>query len=489
MSQLIESQQMAKWNIQSFRPPQKEVIEHLLGGGSALLLMPTGGGKSLCYQWLAGFGSRGLVLVVSPLIALMEDQQQKARALGIKSIFINSSLSKAEKEQRLKDLGKKKYQLLFVTPERFRKPEFIQALKLESLGLLAIDEAHCISQWGQDFRPEYSRLGEIRQGLGSPPVLALTATATLDVQKDIQQQLQSAPQEEIPWFKAPIARSNLKVHVHSVYGTDAKIQHLVAFRHHLVGPGIVYFSLISVLQNFSYELNKLGIKHYIYHGQMSARDRKKNQQAFLQSDSDWILATPAFGLGVDKPNVRGVFHCEIPASLEAYFQEIGRAGRDGQRAEAHLLFDEDDVSIQMDFIKWATPEPSFICKVFQLVRDHRHRVLIDGREYLREQLHFYHKHDFRLETALNLLERWECIATDEKNSKDIRVIEEPSPEFLDEDKNKIRQNTLHQKLLQIVQWAKQSEGCRMQAIYQYFGENFSPPCGLCDLCQAEEESC
>lgn len=488
MPHLIESRHLAQWKIQSFRPPQKEVIEHVLGGGSALLLMPTGGGKSLCYQWPAAFGKQGLVLVVSPLIALMEDQQIKAKNLGIATGFINSSLTKQEKDSRLKKLSQNEYQLFFVTPERFRKTDFMNILQGLQLGLLAIDEAHCISQWGQDFRPEYSRLGEIRKSLGLPPVLALTATATEQVQADILKQLQSSDEEIIPLFKASIARDNLQVYVHDLYGRESKIRQLVALRHHLPGPGIIYFSLIGELERFSFELSKLNISHLVYHGQMSPKDRRRSQKLFLESDTEWILATPAFGLGVDKPNVRCVVHCEVPSSLESYFQEMGRAGRDGDSAEAHLLFDEDDVTIQMDFIKWATPDPSYIRKVYLLIKKNRDRIFMEGNEYLREQMHFYHKRDFRLETALNLLERWECIAINEKNPRDMQVLEEPLTELLDEEQNKMRIEALNRKLLQMVQWAKMTEGCRMQTIYNYFGEADVQACGHCDLCLAEKGS-
>ncbi|MCB0391348.1 MAG: ATP-dependent DNA helicase RecQ [Bdellovibrionales bacterium] len=483
MKTLIKAEQLAQWQIHEFRPPQREVIEHILQEGSALLIMPTGGGKSLTYQWPAAFANKDLVLVISPLIALMGDQVQKARELGIRADFINSSLSKEEKEKKLIKLKQQKYQLLFVTPERFRKQEFNDIIENVKISLLAIDEAHCISQWGQDFRPEYSRLGEIRKQLGNPPVLALTATATEAVQKDIIQQLNQENTDPIKLFKAPIHRNNLQLQVHDLYGRETKIRNLVALRHHVPGPGIIYFSLISELQKVSDEIAKLGIEHLIYHGQVSAKDRWRNQKSFIASDNLWILATPAFGLGVDKPNVRLVVHCELPASIEAYYQEIGRAGRDGQEAEVHLFFDQDDISIQMDFIKWATPEASFVRKVYQIIKDYSDRILIEGVEYIREQLHFYHKRDFRLETSLNLLERWGCIIIDEKNRRMMTAVEEPSQELLDENQQIQRLKVQNQKLLELVQWALMSEGCRLATIYRYFGEENPKPCGKCDLCK------
>lgn len=480
----MEHPQALKWQIKSFRSPQQEVINHVSEGASALMIMPTGGGKSLCYQWVAAASSDRFVVVVSPLIALMADQQDKARELGIDAIYINSSLSKEEREKRVQKVRKGKCQLVFVTPERFRKQEFVEAVKQRAITLLAIDEAHCISQWGQDFRPEYSRLGEIRQELGYPPVLALTATATPEVQQDIIVQLQREG-EDFPVFKAPIFRPNLNLKVHDPYGREEKIRSLVGLRHIVPGPGIIYFSLISELEKVSQELSKLGLDHMIYHGQMSPKLRNKNQRQFIKSESDWILATPAFGLGVDKPNVRLVVHCEIPASLEAYYQEIGRAGRDGLESEIHLLFDEDDISIQMDFIKWATPDESFVRMVYQTINKNRDRILSQGIEFIREQMHFYHKRDFRVETSLNLLERWGCVSINPQNSREINVVNDLPDDLLELMRAEERKKNLTQKLYHMVQWAHLSSGCRMQYIYDYFGEKESKPCGKCDLCLQE----
>jgi ATP-dependent DNA helicase RecQ len=482
MDNLVLESQLKQWNLQKFRPPQKEVIENTLSGKSSLLIMPTGGGKSLCYQWPALFGQPGLVVVISPLIALMNDQVKKAQDLNIKTTYINSSLDKKEKEHRLKKLSEGSYQLLFVTPERFKKEDFKNAILKNKITLLAIDEAHCISQWGQDFRPEYSRIGEIRKFLGSPPVLALTATATPIVKEDIVTQLKSSPNEDIKLYKAPIYRKNLTLNVLDLYGHDSKIRSLVGLRHTYPGPGIVYFSLISELEKTSFELSKLNIDHLVYHGQMPANLRKKNQEIFLSSPNLWILATPAFGLGIDKPDVRTVIHCEVPSSLESYFQEIGRAGRDGNSSSTFLLFDSDDISIQMDFIKWATPDASFILTVYNLLKTQRAKVLAQGNDYLREQLLFYHKRDFRLETSLNLLERWGCIQINEKNPKDIIVLEEPGDEYLDEEAHKKRIASLNSKLHQMVIYSQKETGCRWLELIKYFGEEELQNCGHCDLC-------
>jgi len=424
----------------------------------------------------AGIGFGGFTL-----IALMKDQVDKVRALGLKAAFINSSLDKQEKFSRHSKLERGEYKILYVTPERFRKGEFIKALRANEISLLAIDEAHCISQWGQDFRPEYSRLGEIRAELGHPPVIALTATATPEVQVDICHQLEVSV-GEIEVTVSGIERENLAVHVHDLYGLDQKIQHIVALRHSVPGPAIVYFSLISTLEKVSQEISRLNLEHLTYHGQLNAKNRHKQQKLFLEGESELMLATPAFGLGIDKSDIRLVVHAEIPNSLESYYQEIGRAGRDSRASQTHLLFDNEDVSIQMDFIKWSTPEPDFIVKVWQLLKDKPQRVLQEGREFLREQMLFYHKRDFRLETALNMLERWEVIEVNPKNPKDIKVLGEIPEDLLLNTQFESRRKNLNNKLYQLLEWAKMTEGCRMQHIYSYFGVVDSKTCGKCDLC-------
>lgn len=460
----------------SFRGDQLEILECVLAGGNALGLMPTGMGKSLCYQFPAKV-LEGLVLVVSPLIALMQDQVEKARAHGIDASFINSSLGKTERELRMKKLESGRYKLLFVTPERFRKVEFLQSIQGRKLGLLAIDEAHCISQWGHDFRPDYSRLGEFRKALGDPPVLALTATATPEVQKDILRQLNIPT---APVFSSGIERPNLCLRVHDVYGTDEKIRGIVALRHQFPGPAIVYFSLIQTLYKVSEELSRMSIGHLIYHGQLPSQVRTINQREFIHSEGDLILATPAFGLGVDKPDIRLLVHAEIPASLEAYYQEVGRAGRDGEKAECHLFFDQEDVSIQMEFIKWANPESSFVRQVYRLIEAGGPGLANDGIDYLRSQLNFFNKRDFRVETSVNLLERWGALE-ENKSRLGYGASGEPDESFFKKLDEARRLNAQNQKLLQMVEWVNDTSTCRMARIQAYFG-HAGKSCGLCDVC-------
>lgn len=477
--QTIEDVLKKRFGWSSFRPPQEDVIRHVLAGGSGLVIMPTGFGKSLCYQ-LPSVLFEGLTLVVSPLIALAEDQVTQARAKGLAATAINSSISREERERRWQGVRDGQIKLLYVTPERLGRPEFKESVHAEKVKLLAVDEAHCISQWGHDFRPEYGRLGEYRQELGNPPTLALTATASQKVQEEIRTNLGI---ENGRFWNVGMERPNLFLSVYEVHGLSEKIQRLVALKHQHPGPMIVYFSLISTLMKMSEELRKLNFSHVIYHGQLKDTDRIRAQKAFMKDQCDLILATPAFGLGVDKPNVRAVVHAELPGSIESYYQEVGRAGRDGLNSACELYYDPDDASIQMDFIKWANPDPEFVRSLFLLLQRNEMRVQQGGAEFLRGQLHFFHSRDYRLETALNWLERWGSIEFPHHDYRKLKVIGEIEGQWLTQEIYLQRQRVQNEKLLALIQWMNPEGGCRKVRIYQYFGHHRSEPCGQCDVCR------
>lgn len=465
-----------RFGFSEFRGEQKSIIEKILQGESALVLMPTGMGKSLCYQ-LPALALPGVTVVISPLIALMQDQVDKAQNLGILATYLASTLSREEREERYRLIQEKKFKLVYVTPERFRKSEFLESIKNLEISLLAVDEAHCISLWGHDFRPDYSKLGRLRENLGNPPTLALTATATSQVQKDILESLNLLGSSI---FSAGVERKNLSLNVHEVVGDDEKIRGIVGLRHKNPGPTIVYFSLISTLQRFSSELARLNLRHTIYHGQLKGDERKRNQRLFLDGKSDLILATPAFGLGIDKKDIRLLIHIEMPASIEAYYQEYGRAGRDGLSSECHLFLDEDDVSIQIDFLKWGNPDPGFLKRVYEIVEENSLRLQSEGVDLIREQMNFYNRRDFRAEAALNILERMGCL--EKVDSKlGFKAVRAPMVEELDQKEYDLRMKAQNSKLLQMLQLAQMKSGCRAQNVYQYFGHE-SKPCGICDLC-------
>lgn len=462
----------------AFRGVQREVIDEILDGKNALALMPTGQGKSLCFQIPARI-LPGTTLVLSPLIALMKDQVDQARKRGFKATFINSSITKIERIKRYEELSRGEYELIYVTPERFNKQEFIEALKPVKISLLAIDEAHCISEWGHDFRPDYTRIKEFRQVLGNPTTLAVTATATPRVQADIIKQL-GLENHEIKVFRSGIERKNLSLEVHDVHGFDEKVRIFVGLKHRTPGVAIVYFSLISTLEKFSDSISKMGIEHVVYHGQLRDDKRKRNQETFLKGQSDLILATPAFGLGIDKSNVRLIVHAETPGSLEAYYQEAGRAGRDGLESRCSLLYDGDDVSIQQDFIKWAHPDPGFIKTVYELIRKNALRFEQEGPDFLRQQMNYYNSRDFRVETSLSLLKRWGSL--EEVEGGKLKPVKDPEGDLVNSEKNEKRLKDDQMRLLEMVRYAT-GTNCRAQMIYQYFGFQDAAVCGHCDLCQ------
>ncbi len=467
----------------AFRGDQEAVINSILAGTDTLCLMPTGMGKSLCFQIPARILG-GLTVVISPLIALMQDQGAKARARGFRAAEIHSLLGKTEREKRYKKLKNKEYEIIFVAPERFRKKEFREALAVNDIRLLAIDEAHCISEWGHDFRPDYTRIHEMRKFMGEPTTLMLTATATPEVQKDILKQV-GLGVDKTRVFHSGIKRENLKLFVNDLYGEEQKVERLIEIAQRVKGPKIVYFSLISTLEKCSQRIDKK-LAHLKYHGQLPRQLRQRMQKKFINSDQpedELILATPAFGLGIDKQNIRAVIHFEIPSNIESLYQEMGRAGRDGEESECHVLYDEDDVSIQMEFIKWANPDGDFISRVYQFLKSNIDRANQEGLDGIRENLHFYNRKDFRLETTLNLFDRWQVTEGDiaEKN---LRVISDLPDLLTDAKKIDARLKSNQMNLLKLVQWVGTKE-CRAREIYRYFGFEDFDRCGKCDNCRNE----
>ena len=474
----------SKFKHSDFRPGQKEVIENLLQGRSVVSLMPTGFGKSLTYFFTAAM-LPGMTLVVSPLIALIQDQVKNAKNYGLKVAGIHSLLSSEERSRALESVVRGEIKILFVTPERFRKKEFLEVLLSLPISLFVVDEAHCISQWGFDFRPDYGLLGKQRALLGNPLTLATSATVTLDAQKEIIKSL------DIPTAKilhAGIKRENLMVKIFDLYSREEKFKaaesYLFDWKVNGQGSAVIYFSQIQELYKWAEYLDKNKFSFNVYHGDLNSGERKKQQVQFFQQDHALMLATPAFGLGVDKPNIRLVMHVEIPASIESYFQEIGRAGRDGLRSQSVLFYDQEDVSLQMEYIKWAVPDAEFVMTVYEKIKKGGEALQQKSILEFKEQLTFKNKRDFRLETALNWLWKLECLKTN-RNRLGYEVNLELDAEMADLLKTSFqneRIKKLNQSLLKMVHLAEMTDGCRMQNIYQHFNV-VADPCGLCDLCQ------
>ena len=334
----------------SFRPLQEEIIRDALGGKDIFALLPTGGGKSLCFQ-LPAMARTGLTLVVSPLIALMKDQVDALQASGVPATFLNSSLDASESRDRLRGLHAGDYRLLYVAPERLMLSGFLSDLQRWNVNLLAVDEAHCISEWGHDFRPEYRQLAELRQHLPGVPVMALTATATERVREDIVKLLKL---REPSCFVASFNRPNLTYRVLAKSKPYAQVFDFLRARPK--ESGIVYCQSRKTAESVAERLNEDGVKAKPYHAGLTTGDRSKNQELFLRDEVRVMCATIAFGMGINKPNVRFVIHYDLPKNIEGYYQETGRAGRDGLPSECVLLFSAGDVMKQTNFID-EKPDP------------------------------------------------------------------------------------------------------------------------------------
>lgn len=367
-----------RFGFDSLRPLQSEIVERVMDGGDALVVMPTGSGKSLCFQLPAlamreESGGEGIGLVFSPLIALMEDQVSALKAKGIRAEFVNSTVGKKERKKRYERLASGEYELFYATPERMEKADFREALDQVPGGvnLLAVDECHCVTKWGHDLRPAYQKIGQFREELGEPITIALTATATKPVREDIRRVL-GMSNEEMPLFAAPVDRPNLTLRAREVWDDKEKIERVKAISKELGGTGIVYFTLIKDLEVMAGMLKRAMPRRdiEIYHGRLPPRERKRVYERFIEAtpeDNLLLCATNAFGMGVDKADLRFIVHSQIPGSIEAYHQEVGRAGRDGKDSVCELLYAQEDLAIQQEFIRWQNPSADLMMQAMSAI--------------------------------------------------------------------------------------------------------------------------
>ena len=363
--QLLQARQLMErvFGFHEFRPGQEEIIEAVLSGEDVLAVMPTGAGKSICYQ-LPALVLPGTCLVISPLIALMKDQVDSLRVLDLPAVSIHSLMNLGEQEEVLTKLGAGAYRMVYVAPERLRHAPFLNALKKQPVSLVAVDEAHCISEWGHDFRPDYLRISQSLDVLSRPQVIALTATATERVREDIVQQLRlRSPRQFITGFD----RKNLFFEVTQVNHSQEKIALLTNHLKNLQGGALVYTGTRKSVERLVGHLRRAGVDASGYHAGMEEEDRNRIQEAFLEARANLIVATNAFGMGIDRSDIRTVIHHQLPGTVEAYYQECGRAGRDGDPAHCLLLFSPADRALQEFFVEASYPSREVVLGVYQIL--------------------------------------------------------------------------------------------------------------------------
>ncbi len=464
------SQLLHKFGFSQFRTGQQEVVEAALAGRDVLAVMPTGAGKSLCYQLPAL--AEGLTVVVSPLIALMKDQVEGLRRRGVGAAALNSQLSQAEQQTLLG--GLRELRLLYLSPERLGSVAVQRALCQVGVARLVVDEAHCISSWGHDFRPDYRQLGGIREQLGEPPVSALTATATWAVRNDIVKLLRlREPEVVLTGFDRP----NLRYRVLPVPNETAKLEALQTLLRQ-PGAAVVYAGTRGQVEAVAAQLMGWGREGAAYHAGLGAARRNAVQDTFVAGGTGVIVATNAFGMGVDKANVRQVIHLDLPASLEAYYQEAGRAGRDGQAATCTLLYTDDDARRQRNLLLASTPTLLDLKRTFVRTKNaHPEPVQADSLGLNRG----------KLIGTLQLLEAREIVTLVRPNRKLALTLHRDRhtgvPEFEDAWVDTYSQRRLG--LLEAMVNYAETSVCRRDRLLGYFGDpEYIGACG-CDQCAPE----
>lgn len=459
-----------------FRPGQEAVVRSVLEGRSTVAVMPTGAGKSLCYQ-LPALLLPGTTLVVSPLVALMKDQVDSLLARGIPATFINSSIDEGERARRLEGIRRGAYKLVYVAPERFRSNAFVEAIRGIELALYAVDEAHCISQWGHDFRPDYTRLGTARWVLRPPRTLALTATATPEVRDDIVRVLRlKDPQVSVAGFDRP----NLFFEVAKVRNEHEKLVHIAKACED--GGGVVYCATRRDVEKVAGLLDDRRIRAYAYHAGMSDDDRHRIQDAFMEDEDAVVVATNAFGMGVDKGSIRFVAHFAIPRAMEAYYQEAGRAGRDGKPGRALLLFNHADVRLQERMVEANYPSPQLIRDVWtRLVTWGGGEMKIDERDVAKA----VSAGPLEVASALKHLERADHL----HRIPGALVVPDPTTpldelrvDFATIEERRSRELSM---LRQMTNYAYH-QGCRREYLLTYFGDE-PVACSGCDVCSGPKK--
>lgn len=462
------------------RPGQEQAIEAVVEGRDVLAVMPTGSGKSAIYQ-VAGMLVEGRTVVVSPLLALQRDQVgalAEHGAQGGEAEALNSTLNREERAELLDRMSSGELEFLFLAPEQFASGDTLERLREAPPSLFVIDEAHCVTEWGHDFRPEYLQLAAAARTLGSPRMLALTATAAAPVRDEIIEKLgMRDPEVIVHGFDRP----NLELSVERVVGETGKVDALLERLPRLGRPGIVYVATRQHADELAERLRDEGVTAEAYHAGHDKAYRERVQSAFMDDELEAIVATTAFGMGVDKAHVAFVIHYDIPGSLDAYYQQIGRAGRDGEPAEAILLYQPDDVRLQRFLNSGTAIDAETHERIVTVLQSAG--APVDAGE-LREATGLSAT---RLQTVLNQLEEVGAVSVNGDGmvaAKDGSI----SPTAAAEDAQALqdRHRTFEKSRVEMMRGYAEAEGCRRAYLLSYFGESYEPPCGHCDRCRAGE---
>ena len=458
------------------RPGQREGIESVLAGRDTVVVMSTGSGKSAIYQ-IAGLLLAGPTVVVSPLIALQRDQVSDLRehAAG-GAAQLNSTVPAAERAAALAELAEGALEFVFLAPEQLANSDVLDELAVARPSLLVVDEAHCISEWGHDFRPDYLRLGATAQALGRPVVLALTATAAPPVRDEIARRLGLRdPELVVRGFDRP----NIRLAVQRHHDEERKLR---ALREHVAGappPGIVYVATRRAAQELAGELCEHGLRAGSYHGGMRARDRDATQQRFMDDDLDIIVATTAFGMGVDKPDVRWVVHAEISESPDAYYQEIGRAGRDGEPAEALLFYRAEDLGLRRFLAGGGRLDVPAIGAVLDAVSEAGEPLSLERLKAATEL------GETKLVTAVSRLEEVGAVTVLPRGELEPGPAAVPRRHAIEAAAAAaMSRRALDRSRVDMMRAYAETDGCRREFVLSYLGEPFAAPCGNCDNCLA-----
>ena len=473
MARSLDTLAREAFGFERLRPEQRQAIEAVLDGRDTLVVMPTGSGKSAIYQ-VAGLVLHGPTVVVSPLIALQRDQLEALEGADAGSAAVlNSKLKAGERRQTLEALQRDRLDYLFLAPEQPANDEVLHEVVEAEPSLVVVDEAHCISEWGHDFRPDYLRLGAVVEALGRPTVLALTATASPPVRAEIVERLALRdPLLVVHGFDRP----NIWLGVALFLDDDAKREALVE---RVLGdpkPGIVYAATRARAVALAETLRERGVAARAYHGGMGAGERDEAQEAFMGGDLQVIVATTAFGMGIDKPNVRFVHHLDVSDSVDSYYQEVGRAGRDGEPASAVLFYRPEDLGLRRFFAGAGNVDVDEVAQVAGAVAEAAEPV---EPERLRDETGLS---DTKIATAVSRLE--EVDAVDVLASGEVTSAGEPDSEAVEEAAAaQERRRAFERSRVEMMRGYAEVRDCRREYVLNYFGEAFDPPCGRCDNCE------